>query len=118
MPPTDDPDFGAKERDLIRREFMQRMSSARSIHDGFLLRRWSTGERKGQPKVPAAVQSMLDRGLVALDDLDKHWPVARFTTAGFRALRRMAADRRAFTPESHARLLEEVAALTGVDDDA
>ncbi|WP_377807889.1 hypothetical protein ABNQ38_14480 (plasmid) [Azospirillum sp. A29] len=77
MSPSDDPDFGAKERDLIRRKFMQRMSSARSIHDGFLLRRWSTGERKGQPKVPAAVQSMLDRGLVALDDLDKHWPVAR-----------------------------------------
>jgi hypothetical protein len=61
---------------------------------------------------------MLDRGLVALDDLDKHWPVARFTTAGFRALQRMAPDRRAFTSESHAQLLEEAAALTGVDDDA
>ncbi|MBP2297092.1 hypothetical protein [Azospirillum rugosum] len=118
MPPIDDSDFDAKERDLIRREFMQRMSSARSIHDGFQLRRWSTGERKGQPKIPATVQSMLDHGLVALDDLDKHWPVVRFTMAGLRALRRMAADRRAFNPESHARLLEEVAALTGVDDDA
>ncbi|MBP2233440.1 hypothetical protein J2847_006778 [Azospirillum agricola] len=117
MSPTNDPGFNAKERDLIRREFQQRMSSARSIHDGLLLRRWSTGERKGQPKVPAAVQSLLDRGLVVLDDLDKHWPVARFTTAGLRALRRMAADRRAFNPESHARLLEEVAALTGVDDE-
>ncbi len=117
MSPTDDPDFDPKERDLIRREFQQRMSSARGIHNGFLLRRWSTGERKGQPKVPAAVQSLLDRGLVVLDDLDKHWPVARFTTTGLRALRRMAADRRAFNPESHARLLEEVAALTGVDDE-
>lgn len=118
MPITDDPDFDNKERDLIRREFSQRMSSARSAHDGFLLRRWSTGERKGQPKVPAAVQGMLDRGLVRLDDLDKHWPVARFTTAGLRALRRMAADKRAFNAETHAQLLEEVAALTGLDDGA
>lgn len=117
MPPTDDPNFDAKERDLIRREFLQRMSSARSVHDGFLLRRWATGERKGHPKIPASVQSMLDRGLVVLDDLDKNWPVARFTTVGLRALRRMAADRRAFDPKSHAQLLEEVAALTGVDDE-
>ena len=72
LSPTDDPDFDTKERDLVRREPLQRMSSARSIHDGVLLRCWSTGERKGQPKVPTAVQSMLDRGLVVLEDLNKH----------------------------------------------
>ncbi|PNQ95028.1 hypothetical protein C1S70_31140 (plasmid) [Azospirillum argentinense] len=99
---TADPDFTPKERDLIRREFMRRLSSARSVHEGFLLRRWSTGARKGEPKLPAAVQSLLDRGLVTLADLDRRWPVARFTPARFRALRRMAADRRAFDVESHA----------------
>lgn len=112
----DDLDFTAKERDLIRREFMLRFSAARSIHDGFLLRRWSTGERKGQPKVPAAVQSMLDRGLVLLDDLDKPWPTAKFTTRGFAAVKRMAADRRAFSVRDHEQLLSEVAAMTGADD--
>ena len=113
---TDALDFIATERDLIRREFMLRFSAARSIHDGILLRRWSTGERKGQPKVPAAVQSMLDRGLVSLADLDKPWPTATFTTRGFAALKRMAADRRAFNLKDHEQLLNEVAAMTGADD--
>lgn len=113
---TDDTDFTGAERDLIRREFTRRLSSARSIHDGFLLRRWATGPNKGQPKVPAAVQSMLDRGLVSLDDLDKPWPVARFTSRGFASLKTMAADKRAFSLETHAQLLNEVAAMSGDDD--
>jgi len=115
---SSDPEFSAKERDAIRREFMLRFSAARSIHDGFLLRRWSTGERRGQPKIPATIQAMLDRGLVSLDDLDKPWPTAKFTTAGFAALKRMAADRRAFSQKDHVQLLNEVAAMAGSGNDS
>ena len=107
---TDD-DFSPQERDAIRREFMTRMSSARSIHQGFLLRRWATGPRKGEPKVSAAVQAMLDRGLIELADLDRPWPAARFTAKGFAALRRMAAGKRVLDPKVHAQLLDEIAAL-------
>src|SRR3712207_3783710 len=42
---TDALDFSPKERDLIRREFLWRLSSARSIHEGILLKRWATGAR-------------------------------------------------------------------------
>lgn len=108
---TDPTPFTPQERDLIRREFMLRLSSARSLHEGILLRRWATGEKKGAPKVAGAVQTMLDRGLVELADLDKHWPVARFTSMGHAALRIMAADKRSLNPETHAQLIEEIAAL-------
>lgn len=76
---TDHAELTPKERDLIRRAFMRRLTAARSIHDGIMLKRWSTGPRKGEPKLQAAVQSLLDRGLVELADLDRHWPTARFT---------------------------------------
>lgn len=107
---TDHAALPPKERDLIRREFMRRLTSARSIHDGIMLKRWSTGPRKGEPKLPAAVQSLLDRGLVELADLDRHWPTARFTAAGYDALRRLAADRRALNAQDHAQMIEELAA--------
>lgn len=56
---------------------------------------------------------MLDRGLDSLDDLDKPWPVARFTSRGVASLKTMAADKRAFPPETHAQVLNEVAAMSG-----
>ncbi|WP_455179216.1 hypothetical protein [Azospirillum melinis] len=99
------------ERDLIRREFMRRMTIARSIHNGFLLKRQVTRARKGEPKMSAAVQSMLDRGLVEVADLDAHWPTARFTSLGFEALRRMAGDRRALPEQDYAHLSAELAKL-------
>src|SRR5688572_29968789 len=60
---TDAVNLLPKERELIRREFLWRLSSARSLHDGILLKRWATDARKGAPKVPPAVQSLLDRAL-------------------------------------------------------
>lgn len=112
---SDDLDLTSKERDLIRREFMAGFGEARSLHAGIMLKRWATGERKGEPKVPTVVQGLIDRGLVELADLDKHWPTARFTPAGFRALRRMVADKRALNERDHAKLLAEIAALPDGD---
>ncbi len=108
---NNDPEFTPKERELIRREFMLRLSSARSLHDGILVRRWATGPNKGKPKPPAAVQSMLDRGLVALDDDGSHWLKAVFTATGIAALRRMAEDKRALPPGEYQHLLDELATL-------
>ncbi len=108
---TDDLEFTPKERDLIRREFMLRLSSARSLHEGILVKRWATGPNKGQPKPPAAVQSMLERGLVALDDNGSHWLKATFTAKGIMALRRMAADQRALPPGQYQQLRDELANL-------
>ena len=56
---AESPTFTKRDRDLIRMEFMDRFGSAVSIHEGFWLRRWATGPRKGEPKIPPVVQSML-----------------------------------------------------------
>lgn len=64
------------------------MSSARSVLDGIMLRRFATGERKGQIKVPKPVEGLIERGLVAVEDKGEHWPAAKFTQAGLRGLLR------------------------------
>jgi hypothetical protein len=49
--------FTPKDRELIRMEFMDRFGSAVSIHEGFWIKRWSTGPRKGQPKISPTLGS-------------------------------------------------------------
>src|SRR3954466_11275766 len=95
---TESPTFTKKDRDAIRLEFMDRFGSAVSINEGFWLRLWRSGPLKGQPKIPAAVQSLIDRGLVRVVEEEDRPPRARFTQDGFRALVAMADDPRAFQP--------------------
>ena len=109
--------FTKKDRDLIRLEFMDRFGSAASIYEGFWLRRWATGPHKGQPKVPATVGSMLERGLVMVIDDGDRFPRVHFTDAGLQALLAMADDPRAFQPrERYSHLLTEIAELRGSSD--
>lgn len=91
--------FTPTERDLPRREFMIRMGGHRRLADGIMIRRWATGPRKGEPKFPAAVQSLLERGLMDFTDDGKMWPSVHFTEAGWEALRRLAEDHRALSRE-------------------
>ena len=56
--------FTTSERDVIRREMGQRFGSFPCLADGVWLRTWRTGERKGQPKIPPAIQTMMERGIV------------------------------------------------------
>ena len=111
---AESPIFNKKDRDLIRLEFMDRFGSAVSIHEGFWLRLWATGPNKGQPKIPAAVRSMLDRGLVRVVEDGRRLPRVLFTDGGLRALVEMADDARAFQPrERYSSLLAEIAELRG-----
>ena len=57
------------ERDLIRLELMPRFGQEPDLANGLFLRTWRDGPQKDQPKVPKAIQSMLDRGLVSLRQL-------------------------------------------------
>ena len=104
-------EFTPQERDAIRREFMIRLSEARSVHEGFLVKRWATGPRKGEPKPSAAVQGLLDKGFLEMRDDGSHWLKATFTAEGFVALKRLAADTRALPPKDFQPLLDELAAL-------
>ena len=91
---------------------MSRINDAPSVHEGFHVKRWATGANKGKPKLTAAVQAMLDRGLIVLND-EGHWPRARFTDKGLQALKIMAADRRALDPDRHRLLIEELVNISG-----
>ena len=111
---SDTPVFTKQDRDLIRLEYMDRFGSAVSIHEGFWLRLWATGPSKGQPKIPAAVRSMLDRGLVRVVEDGRSLPRVVFTDAGLRALVEMADDARAFRPAGrYTSILVEIAKLRG-----
>src|SRR5947208_16478905 len=56
--------FTAPERDLLRRELCRHFGEDPRVADGIFLRTWRSGERRNQPKIPPAVQTMLERGLL------------------------------------------------------
>ena len=99
--------FTPRERELIRREFCRRFGQDPSVADGIFLRTWRAGPHRGQPKIPLAVQGLLDRGLVEVGR-GRYGPRARFTGAGLRELRLLLQDRRAMDPERFAHLRREL----------
>jgi hypothetical protein len=56
--------FTARERELIRHEIGQHFGEYPRLAHGIILRIWRARERKGEPKVPPAIASMIARGLV------------------------------------------------------
>jgi hypothetical protein len=116
---SDAPAFTPKDRDLLRMEFMDRFGSAVSIHEGFWVKRWSTGPRKGQPKISPTLASLIERDLLRVVDAGDGMPRACFTDAGLRALIALTDDRRAFQPpQRYAHLLAEIAALRQAPDES
>jgi hypothetical protein len=99
--------FTAAERELIRREMGLHFGQYPSLADGLLLRTWRGGPQKGEPKLPPAVRSMLERGLVELRT-ERSGPRAFFTEAGLTALRQLLQDRRAMDPVRFAHLRQEL----------
>jgi hypothetical protein len=77
--------FTAPERDLLRRELCRHFGQDPAIADGIFLRTWRGGERRNQPKIPPAVQTMLERGLLEVR-VTQRGPRAFFTAAGLAAL--------------------------------
>ena len=115
--PSDPALFTAPERELIRRELHTRFGQDPAVADGIMLRTWRGGPNAGQPKLPPAVRSMIERGLVAVRT-DGRWPMARFTEAGLAALRRLAQDRRALDPARYAHVRRELGLDAGEGDTA
>ena len=105
--------FTAPERELIRREMGMRFGQYPRLADGLFLRTWRSGPQAGQPKLPPAVQSMLERGLVEVRT--GRGPRAVFTPTGLAALRRLLSDRRAMDPARFAHLRRELG-LEGQED--
>src|SRR5690242_11142379 len=109
-PPTSP--FTPQERDLIRLELMPRFGQDPDLANGLFMRTWHSGPQKGQPKIPKAIQSMLDRGLVKIGTNPMGRPAAFFTETGMEGLRQLLQDRRVMDPERFDYLRREL----GVND--
>jgi hypothetical protein len=99
--------FSAGERDYIRRELDMFFSTFPTVADGFMLKTWRGGPRAGQPKLPPAAKSLLERGLMRLDP-SQRMPRLFFTEAGMAELRRMMSDRRLADPKKFAHVRQEL----------
>ena len=99
MPRALDSPFTPAERDRIRLELMPRFGQEPDLANGLFLRTWRDGPQKGQPKIPKAMQGMLNRGFVEirLNPMGRH--AAFFTKAGLEGLRQLLQDRRVMNPE-------------------
>ena len=99
-------DFTAAERAYVRRELDEVFATLPAAADGFRLKTRRTGPNSGEPKIPPAGQSLLDRGLMRL----KREPSPRliFTDAGWAALKHMMADPVQADPEKFAHIRREL----------
>ena len=99
--------FTSAEREYIRRELDQFFGTFPSVADGFQLRAWRGGPRKGQAKLPPPAKTLIERELMRLDQAAKV-PRLVFTEAGIAVLRRMMADRRFTDPVKFAHIRREL----------
>ena len=99
--------FTAPERELIRRELGMHFGQLPTVANGLFLRTWRGGPQAGQPKLPPAVRTMLERGLVEVR-LDRRWARAHFTEAGLAALRELAQNKRLFDSVRYAHVRQEL----------
>src|SRR5215213_6089768 len=100
--------FTPKERELIRLELMPRFGQEPDLANGLFLRTWRDGPHKGEPKIPKAIRSMLDRCLVRIGTNPMGRAAAFFTEAGLEGLRQLLQDRRAMDPERFAHLRRQL----------
>jgi hypothetical protein len=99
--------FTPGERDYIRRELDMFFSTYPTVAEGFQLKIWRGGPQAGQPKLPPAAKSLLDRGPMRLDAISR-LPRLFFTDQGLDALRAMMTDRRLANPEKFAHVRQEL----------
>src|SRR5215211_5752079 len=117
MPRQPTSPFTPQERDLIRLELMPRFGQELDLASGLFLRTWRGGPQKGQPKIPKAIQIMLDRELVRIGINPMGRPAALFTEAGLEALRLLLQESRAMDPERYGYLRRELGVDNPLADD-
>ena len=99
--------FTPREREYIRRELDVFFSTYPTVAEGLFLRTWRGTLNAGQPKVPPAAASMMERGLLRLDETLRP-PRLFFTEAGLVELRAMMVNRRFADPAKFAHVRQEL----------
>jgi hypothetical protein len=100
-------EFTPSERSYIRQELDRFFSTFPTVEEGFQLKTRKTGPLAGQPKLPPAGKSLVERGLMRLDT-SRHPPRLFFTRQGTSALRCMMANPRLADPEKFAHIRREL----------
>jgi hypothetical protein len=100
-------DLTPVERAYIRGELDRFFSTLPTVAEGFQLKIWKGGAHAGEPKLPPAAVSLIERGLMRLD-ITSHLPRLYFTNAGLTALRTMMANRRLADPVKFAHVRREL----------
>jgi len=101
-----------KEVLYLRSELLPRFGAVPSIEEGFMLRSWKSGPSSGSPRVPSALQTMIDRGLAEVRQAAPGQPFrAYLTRLGVRALASAVQDHKGFSPVRYAHVLEELGRL-------
>jgi hypothetical protein len=77
------------------------------VAEVFQLKTWRGGPQAGQPKLPPAAKSLIERDLMRLDT-DHRLPRLFFTEAGLVELRAMMLDRRLADPVQFAHIRREL----------
>ena len=99
--------FTAAERSFIRQELGAAFGVRPSLASGIRVNLWTSGSRRGEPKIPPVLAGLIDRGLIDLpaEDLGQR---AYFTQTGLAALKRLYEDGRYLDPDRFGHLREEL----------
>lgn len=99
--------FTAAERSFIRQELGAAFGVRPSLAKGIRINLWTSGARRGEPKIPPVLAALIERGLIDLpaEDLGQR---AYFTQTGLAALKALYEDGRFLDPDRFGHLREEL----------
>jgi len=100
-------DFTSIERSYIRSQLDRFFSTLPTIAEGFQLKVWRGGPHAKEPKLPPAVKSLIERGLMRLETTSR-LPRLFFTDAGLTSLRAMMTNGRLADPVKFAHVRQEL----------
>jgi len=103
------PALTREEAAYLRTELLPRFGVTPSLGDGILLRSWKSGPLSGSPRIPPAIKSLAERGLVDIRQPLPGQPFRAFwTPTGLQSLADAIRDHRSFNPSRYAHLRKEL----------
>ncbi len=104
------PGLTREEAAYLRTELLPRFGVAPRLADGILLKSRKSGPLAGSPRLPPAIKSLAERGLLDVRQPFPGQPFRAFwTVSGLEALAEALRDHRTFNTERYAHLRSELA---------
>jgi hypothetical protein len=100
--------FTEAELEFLKRRLDVQFGEAPRVRDGIVLKTWKSGPEKGRPRLPEAIKSLIDRGVMAVRFDAGSMPVAVFTETGLDLLRETLRGEHSFSTARFAHLRSEL----------